>query len=97
MPGLFKIFWPAVLVLKLYCLTFQGKKAPPTPKKMATTANSEVNFQGVIDLKAYHARLDEWSMEIIEMIDKELGQRVLSPEGSELEDTRMMTMFMTDS
>ena len=62
---------------------------------MATTANSEVNFQGVIDLKAYHARLDDWAMEIIEMIDKELGQRVLSPEGTELEDTRMTRQIFT--
>ena len=60
---------------------FEGKKAPPTPKKIASTANSEVNFQGVVDLKAYHASLDEWAIEIIEMIDKDLSQRVLSPEG----------------
>ena len=62
---------------------------------MASTANSEVNFQGAIDLKAYHTRLDEWAMEIIETIDKELGQRVLSPEGTELEDTRMTRQIFT--
>merc|ERR550532_1181814 len=73
----------------------KGKKAPPTPKKMASTANSEVNFQGVVDLKAYHASLDEWAIEIIEMIDKDLSQRVLSPEGTELEDTRMTRQIFT--
>ena len=49
----------------------------PTPKKIASTSSSEVNLDGVVNLKVYHSLLDEWAHDIIKMIDDELGNRIL--------------------
>ena len=73
----------------------RGKKPPPTPKKMASTASSEVNLHSLVDLTVYHANLEEWAGAIIEEIDAELGKRVLSPEKAEHEDERMTRQIFT--
>ena len=69
--------------------------APPTPKKIATTASTEVNLHGSVNLKVYHTNLDEWVSDIIVMIDNELKSKVLNPQGKEVEDTRMTRQIFT--
>ena len=68
----------------------------PTPKKIASTSSSEVNLDGVVNLKVYHNKLDEWAYDIIQMIDEELGSRILQQtDKSEVEDTRMTRQIFT--
>lgn len=57
-----------------------------SPKKMDT---------GATNLTIYHRKLDEWASEIIEMIDSELGKKILNPEQNEVEDTRMTRQIFT--
>ena len=69
----------------------------PTPKKIASTSSSEVNLDGVVNLKVYHSQLDEWAHDIIKMIDDELGNRILQfdDKSSNVEDTRMTRQIFT--
>ena len=69
----------------------------PTPKKIASTSSSEVNLDGVVNLKVYHSQLDEWAHDIIKMIDDELGNRILQfdDKPSNVEDTRMTRQIFT--
>ena len=64
-----------------------------TPKKL--TQEHVTNFDGSVNLVLYHKKLDEWALTIIDLIDKELCQRILEPKGTEVEDTRMTRQIFT--
>ena len=55
--------------------------AAPTPTKMAKSSSTKENFDGAVNLKVYHFKLDDWAMDIIDTIDQELGKKILQPEG----------------
>ena len=68
---------------------------PELISKAVDIATVVSNIEAGDNLKRYHANIEGWAVEIIEIIDEELSRKILQPEVSDVEDTRMMRQIFT--